>query len=208
MISFECTRERLCRGDADLIILPGSKATIAGLKALRETGFDIDIVAHVRRGGVVLGLCGGYQMLGRTITDPGGVEGPAGTMPGLGLLDVETFLTPEKKLALTNGATADGIPFSGYEMHTGVTHGPDCARPFAHLSDGSPEGAISADGRIIGTYIHGLFTEDRQRTAWLGRLDAGPARIAYDELIDTTLDRLAEHLTTSVDLDRLLNLAR
>ena len=195
-------------GDADLIILPGSKATIAGLKALREAGFDIDIVAHVRRGGVVLGLCGGYQMLGRTITDPGGVEGPAGTVPGLGLLDVETFLTPEKKLALTNGATADGIPFSGYEMHTGVTHGPDCARPFAHLSDGSPEGAISADGRIIGTYIHGLFTDDRQRTAWLGRLGAGPARIAYDELVDTTLDRLAEHLTTSVDLDRLLNLAR
>jgi adenosylcobyric acid synthase len=76
------------------------------------------------------------------------------------------------------------------------------------LSDGSPEGAISPDGRIIGTYIHGLFTDDRQRTAWLGRLDAGPARIAYDELVDTTLDRLAEHLTTSVDLDRLLNLAR
>jgi adenosylcobyric acid synthase len=100
------------------------------------------------------------------------------------------------------------MPFSGYEMHMGVTQGPDCARPFAHLADGTPDGAVSANGRVIGTYVHGLFADDRQRAAWLARLGAGPAVIAYDELIETTLDRLAKHLTTFIDLDRLLSLAR
>jgi adenosylcobyric acid synthase len=195
-------------GDADLIILPGSKSTIAGLMALREAGFDIDIAAHIRRGGIVLGLCGGYQMLGRTVSDPGKIEGPAVSTSGLGLLDVETVLTSEKRLAPTSGTTADGIPFAGYEMHMGVTQGPDCARPFARLSDGSPEGAVSADGHVMGTYIHGLFADDQQRTAWLNRLGAGPASIAYDKLVDTTLDRLARHLMTFIDLDRLLSLAR
>ena len=194
-------------GDADLVILPGSKTTIAGLNALRSTGFDIDIAAHVRRGGTVIGLCGGYQMLGRTIADPDGVEGPAGTAQGLGLLDVETVLTSEKTLVSVKGATGDGMPFAGYEMHMGVTQGPDCARPFATV-DGKPEGAVSANGRVIGTYVHGLFADDRQRSAWLQRLGAGPAAVAYDELVETTLDRLAKHLATFVDLDRLLSAAR
>ena len=193
-------------GDTDLVILPGSKTTIAGLHALREAGFDIDIAAHVRRGGTVIGLCGGYQMLGRTVADPDGVEGPAGTAQGLGLLDVETVLTSEKTLTDAKGVTTDGMPFSGYEMHMGITQGPDCARPFAHV-DGAPEGAVSANGRVIGTYVHGLFADDRQRSAWLARLGAGPATIAYDELVESTLDRLAKHLTTFVDLDRLLSLA-
>jgi adenosylcobyric acid synthase len=195
-------------GDTDLVILPGSKTTIAGLAALRESGFDIDIAAHVRRGGTVLGLCGGYQMLGRTIADPGGIEGPASSVAGLGLLDVETVLSSEKRLTNTTGTTSDGISFSGYEMHMGVTKGADCARPFARLADGTPEGAISASGRVIGTYVHGLFADDRQRAAWLSRLGAGPATVAYDELVESTLDRLAKHLTTFIDLDRLLNLAR
>ena len=125
-------------GDADLVILPGSKTTIAGLNALRERGFDIDIAAHVRRGGTVLGLCGGYQMLGRTVTDPDGIEGPAGTAPGLGLLDVETVLSPEKTLVSVTGTTGDGMSFTGYEMHMGVTQGPDCARPFAHSPTARP----------------------------------------------------------------------
>jgi adenosylcobyric acid synthase len=195
-------------GDIDLVILPGSKTTIAGLNALRECGFDIDIAAHVRRGGTVLGLCGGYQMLGKTVSDPDGIEGPAGTVPGLGLLDVETVLSPEKKLTNAKGTTTDGISFSGYEMHMGVTTGADCARPFAHLADGTPEGAVSGNGRVIGTYIHGLFADDRQRGAWLSRLRAGPATVAYDELVESTLDRLAKHLATFIDLDRLLSVAR
>jgi len=195
-------------GDADLIILPGSKTTIAGLNALRAAGFDIDIAAHLRRGGTVLGLCGGYQMLGKTVADPDGVEGPAGTIDGLGLLDVETVLSSDKKLTNATGKTSEGMPFSGYEMHMGVTKGPDCARPFAHLADGSAEGAVSPDGRVIGTYVHGLFADDKQRSAWLQRLGAGPASIAYDDLVEKTLDRLAAHLTTFIDLDRLLSRAR
>jgi adenosylcobyric acid synthase len=195
-------------GDADLIILPGSKTTIAGLNALRAAGFDIDIAAHLRRGGTVLGLCGGYQMLGKKVADPDGIEGPKGTIDGLGLLDVETVLSSEKKLTNASGKTSEGMPFSGYEMHMGVTTGPDCARPFAHLADGSAEGAVSADGRVIGTYVHGLFADDKQRSAWLQRLGAGPASIAYDDLVEKTLDRLAAHLTTFIDLDRLLSRAR
>ena len=156
-------------GDADLVLLPGSKATIADLGALRAAGFDIDIAAHRRRGGMVLGLCGGYQMLGRMIADPAGIEGPPGKVEGLGLLDVETVLSDDKRLEAVQGATTDGVPFSGYEMHMGVTEGPDRARPFARLADGSAEGAISADGRAIGSYIHGLFADDRQRAAWLAR---------------------------------------
>jgi adenosylcobyric acid synthase len=195
-------------GDADLILLPGSKATISDLTALRAAGFDIDIAAHRRRGGIVLGLCGGYQMLGRTIADPSGIEGPPATVEGLGLLDVDTTLSAEKRLEPVRGMTHDGMPFSGYEMHMGVTAGRDCARPFARLGDGSPEGAISADGRVIGTYVHGLFADDRQRAAWLGRFAAGPATVAYEDQIERTLDALAAHLAAHVDLDRLLKLAR
>jgi adenosylcobyric acid synthase len=195
-------------GDADLVILPGSKATIADLAALRAAGFDIDLVAHRRRGGRILGLCGGYQMLGRSIADPAGIEGPPGQVDGLGLLAVDTTLKDDKRLVPVSGTTTDGTTFSGYEMHIGVTEGADRERPFARLADGSAEGAISADGRVIGSYVHGLFADDRQRTAWLTQLAAGPAAIAYDELVESTLDGLAAHVAAHVDLDRLLALAR
>ena len=195
-------------GDADLVILPGSKATIADLNALRAAGFDIDIAAHRRRGGAVLGLCGGYQMLGRTIADPNGIEGPPGKVDGLGLIDVETTLSAEKRLEPIEGSTADGVLFSGYEMHMGVTEGPDRARPFARFADGSPDGAISADRRVSGTYIHGLFADDRQRAAWLARFAAGASGIAYDNSIERTLDALAAHLAAHLDLDEMLKLAR
>jgi len=195
-------------GDADLVILPGSKATIADLKALRGAGFEIDLAAHVRRGGIVLGLCGGYQMLGHAVADPDGIEGPPETVGGLGLLDVTTRLGGDKRLAPASGATADGAPFHGYEMHIGTTEGPGRARPFAKLADGTPEGAVSPDGRVMGTYIHGLFADDRQRSALLAQLGAGEAAIAYDALIETTLDRLAAHIAQHIDLDRLLSLAR
>jgi adenosylcobyric acid synthase len=195
-------------GDADLVILPGSKATIADLAALRQASFDIDIVAHLRRGGSVLGLCGGYQMLGRAVHDPEGIEGAPGSVAGLGLLDVETTLAAQKRLEQVAGTSFEGAPFTGYEMHMGLTQGPDCARPFARLADGSMEGAISASGRVTGTYIHGLFADDRQRAAWLARFAPGGTAIAYDALIDATLDTLAAHLTAHVDIDALLSLAR
>ena len=195
-------------GDVDLILLPGSKATISDLEALRAAGFHIDIAAHRRRGGMVLGLCGGYQMLGRTVGDPDGIEGPPATVDGLGLLDVATILSNDKRLEPVSGTTSDGVSFSGYEMHMGVTEGQDCARPFARLADGSLEGAISADGSVVGTYVHGLFADDRQRAAWLQRFGAGASNVAYEKLIEQTLDALAEHLTAHIDLGRLLKLAR
>jgi adenosylcobyric acid synthase len=195
-------------GDATLVVLPGSKATVADLEVLRSAAFAIDIAAHRRRGGTVLGLCGGYQMLGRSIADPDGIEGMPGKVEGLGLLDVATTLSAEKRLEPVRGTTNDGAPIAGYEMHMGVTEGPDCLRPFARLADGSPEGAVSTDGRVVGTYIHGLFADDRQRAAWLARFAAGPATIAYEALVERTLDALAAHLAAHLDLDRLLKLAR
>ena len=195
-------------GDADLVILPGSKATISDLNALREAGFDIDLAGHLRRGGMVLGLCGGYQMLGRAIHDPDGIEGAPGTASGLGLLDVETTLSREKRLEPASGVTFDGAPVSGYEMHMGVTKGADAKRPFARLADGSPEGAMSPDGRVIGSYVHGLFSDDRQRAAWLTRFAAGESQVSYEAAVDAIIDRLAAHLEAHVDVDRLLTLSR
>ena len=122
-----------------------------------------------------LGLCGGYQMLGRTIADPDGIEGPPGKVEGLGLHRCRNDAVGRKAArSRCAGTTSDGAPFAGYEMHMGVTEGPDRARPFARLADGSPEGAVSADGRVIGTYVHGLFADDRQRAAWLARFARGP----------------------------------
>jgi adenosylcobyric acid synthase len=189
--------------DADLVVLPGSKATIADLAFLRAQGWDIDILAHVRRGGRVLGICAGYQMLGRSVADPLGVEGPAGSIaPGLGLLDVETVMAGDKVLVEVAG---DGLghPVRGYEMHMGRTQGPDCARPFLTLA-GQPDGAVSKDGRVIGCYLHGLFASDSFRHAFLGQSGG----VAYDALVDDVLDRLAEHLEKHMDLDGLLKLAR
>ncbi|MBE7185698.1 MAG: cobyric acid synthase [Methylobacterium mesophilicum] len=194
-------------GDCDLVLLPGSKSTIADLEALKREGWDVDILAHHRRGGTVLGLCGGYQMLGRVVADPHGVEGPAGSVEGLGLLDVETRLSNAKRLEAVSGETRDGIPFSGYEMHMGETGGPDCVRPFATIR-GHADGAISADGRVFGTYVHGLFADDRQRSAWLTRLGASPSRLDYEAGVDSVLDGLAAHLERHCDIDGLLNRAR
>ncbi|WP_036789528.1 cobyric acid synthase [Pleomorphomonas koreensis] len=195
--------------DADLVLLPGSKATIPDLLALKAEGWDIDIKAHARRGGKVLGLCGGYQMLGRTLGDPERLESDVAMVDGLGLLDVETVMAGDKRLQPVTGVSLpDGTPFAGYEMHVGATGGPDRGRPFARLADGSEEGATSPDGAIVGSYCHGLFADDRQRTrllAWIGA-DASP--LAYEAEIERVLDGLAGHLTTHLDADGLLDLSR
>ncbi len=188
-------------GDIDLAVLPGSKNTRSDLAFLFEQGWDIDIRAHLRRGGRVLGLCGGFQMLGRLVSDPDGVEGPPGSSAGLGLLDIETVLTGEKRTVPVR--TADGL--TGYEIHTGRSSGPGLARPFLHL-DGRPEGAVSDDGLVFGTYCHGLFANDGFRERFLARMGAERKR-AYEAEIDAVLDRLADHLEAHLDLDRLLALA-
>ncbi len=195
--------------DADLILLPGSKAVRADLDALRSEGWDIDIAAHHRAGGFVLGLCGGYQMLGTVISDPDGIEGAPGESEGLGLLDVETVLTPVKQLRLERARhVKSGAAIVGYHMHMGETTGPSRARPFAHIGEVG-EGATSSSGRVIGTYLHGLFAEDGFRRAFLENLDAmAAAGLNYEAEIDNVLDRLAAHLEQALDLEALLCLAR
>jgi adenosylcobyric acid synthase len=202
-------RDRPIPRDADLILLPGSKATINDLAALRAEGWDIDIKAHVRRGGRVIGLCGGYQMLGTRISDPQGIEGSPRVVDGLGLLDIETEFGPEKRLASVEGRLAgSGATFKGYEMHVGKTSGPDLARPLLIFGDGRADGATSADGRIAGCYVHGLFASDAARGAFLSEFGAETSGESYEASIDDVLDCLAEHLARHVDIERLLTLAK
>lgn len=194
-------------GDADLVILPGSKSTIGDLGFLRAQGWDIDLSAHMRRGGHVLGICGGYQMLGNEIDDPDGIEGPAGKTEGLGLLNVTTLMTANKSLTeVTARHASSGIGFSGYEIHIGRTSGPDRARSFATINN-VPEGAKSADGRIQGSYLHGMFRDDGFRQAFLSELGVVSEATRYDQTVESTLDRLADHLETHLDVENLLNSA-
>lgn len=195
-------------GDADLVLIPGSKSTIADLKFFQNQGWDIDLAAHIRRGGHVLGLCGGYQMLGRMIHDPNGIEGQAESIKGLGLLNVETTLMGEKSLNTRIAQhQATGVKLTGYEMHLGETAGPDCAQPFAHISE-RHEGAVTRDGQIAGTYLHGIFSSDDFRRAYLANLGLKTQSMSYLGLIEETLDGLANHLAECVLLDRLLDIAK
>ena len=193
--------------DATLVILPGSKATIADLEFLRQEGWDIDLLAHRRQGGRILGICGGYQMLGRSIADPAGLEGRPRTVPGLAFLDIDTVLTNEKRLGLVSGADlANSLPVAGYEMHLGRTTGPGLERPMLHLR--GPEGCVSADGRVSGCYLHGLFASDPFRRAFVAGLGAKPGDFSYEHRIEAVLDSLADHLEQSLDLSALLAASR
>ncbi|MFZ1643333.1 MAG: cobyric acid synthase [Candidatus Contendobacter sp.] len=193
----------------DLILLPGSKSTRGDLRRLREQGWDAAIHRHLRYGGKVIGICGGLQMLGRWVHDPAGLEGEPGNSPGLGLLDFETTLEPEKQLRRVEGRLALADAFvTGYEIHAGVSTGPALNRPAAQLSDGRPDGALSDDGQILGTYLHGLF-------------DAAPARDAllrwagltvretpdYRQLREEGINRLADAIEAHLDLRLLETMA-
>lgn len=198
---------RALPGDAALILIPGSKSTIADLAAFRNNGWDIDLAAHIRRGGHVLGICGGYQMLGHYIDDPDGIEGMQTRIPGLGFLDVTTVMKPEKRLKLSTAeyiATGDAV--SGYEIHLGNTAGPDCSRPWLTI-DGRPEGAASANGKIRGCYLHGLFSADAFRASFLAELGGKTPTTHYQNDIEQVLDGLADHLETHLDLDELMKIA-
>ncbi|WP_298434670.1 cobyric acid synthase [uncultured Jannaschia sp.] len=192
----------------DLVLIPGSKTTIADLDAVRAEDWDIDLAAHRRRGGHVLGICGGYQMLGRSLSDPEGLEGAPRMVPGLGLLDVETVMRPEKHLARVRATDiASGTAVAGYEIHLGETTGPDTARGWL-MRDGAPVGAASPDGRVLGCYLHGLFAGDAFRAAFLSRLGAAPSDEPYAAGVEATLDALSEHLARALDMDMILSLAR
>ncbi|WP_037310279.1 cobyric acid synthase [Ruegeria halocynthiae] len=194
-------------GDADLVLLPGSKSTIGDLAYFRAQGWDIDLYAHVRRGGHVLGLCGGYQMLGNTIADPDGVDGRPGTVKGLGLLDVNTVMEGQKHVTLRTARSVPGHdPVTGYEIHMGRTEGADCARAWLEI-EGRPEGAADRTGRIRGSYLHGIFASDAFRANYLKQLGA-TSNLAYEDGVEETLDALADHLEQHMDLDRLLAAAQ
>ena len=229
-------------GDAAAVLITGSKSTIADLAFLRDEGWDIDICAHRRRGGVVVGVCAGFQMLGRTIRDPRGLEGPAGEVAGLDMLDVDTEMTPEKQTREVRAThIASGCSVTGYEIHLGAIRGPGLARPMSR-SDGQGEGAVSADGLVMGTQMHGLFANDAFRRWFLAALEHNPTGakrgsirlcgqnkqierlsdsirsdhalgakdrgIAYETMVEDTLDGLAAHLERYLDCDRLLAIAR
>lgn len=196
-------------GDADLVLILGSKATISDLADFRRNGWDVDLAAHVRRGGAILGLCAGYQMLGRRIADPKGIEGSPGAVDGLGYLDVETDLIDDKHLVEVTGRDiATGVSIRGYEMHIGRTQGPGLAAPVIEI-DGRPDGAAAMGGRIAGCYLHGLFASDEFRAAYLaGFRDGRRSTIAYDAIVETTLNKLADHMETHCDLTRMLAIAK
>ena len=190
-----------------LVIIPGSKSTIGDLQRLRENGWERDLRAHVARGGHVLGICGGFQMLGRSVRDPLGIEGNARTIEGLDLLDVVTEMAPEKVVRNRQAVSAPyGTALDGYEIHLGVTSGPDTARPFCHI-DRRPEGAISADGRIMGTYLHGLFSADSFRARFLAGLGLTGGASSYRESVERALDDIALKLD-ACGLSEVLKRAR
>ncbi len=193
--------------DADLVILPGTKATLADLAFLRANGWDVDILAHARRGGRVLGVCGGYQMLGRTVSDPDGVEGAPGSAAGLGLLDVETVLAGDKTVRPVTGRLADGAGFEGYEIHVGRTIGPGTARPLLTIDGHGSDGAVSADGRIAGGYVHGLFDKASARTALLAPLGVTADGQDQSARVDAALDEIAQILEQSLDIAAIARIA-
>ncbi|MEE9388688.1 MAG: cobyric acid synthase [Paracoccaceae bacterium] len=194
-------------GDADLVIIPGSKSTIADLADFRANGWDIDLKAHIRRGGHVLGICAGYQMLGTTISDPDGIEGPPSTVSGLGHLDIATTMSPQKQLSISRAHhLPTGCNLSAYEIHIGSTSGPDCDRPWLTLP-GRQISAASQNGQVLGCYLHGLFSNDGFRQGFLATLGAKPAHMNYDETVQSALNDLAAHLEQHLDLDQILELA-
>jgi len=185
--------------DAGLVVIPGSKSTIADLQDFRAQGWDHDLKLHLRRGGKVIGLCGGYQMLGRRVTDPLGLEGTIREIEGLGLLDIETEMAPEKTVRNSSARSLQyDVPLSGYEIHLGVTRGTDCARPSV-LIENRPDGAISSDGKVMGTYLHGLFSSDAYRAELLKSFGIEGGAVNYRQSVDQALDEIAAELEGLLD---------
>lgn len=192
--------------DADLILIPGSKSTLADMRDLKKQGWDIDIHAHARQGKPVLGICAGMQLLGRKIHDPSGIEGPAGSVDGLGLLDVETTMQGEKTVQETTARTQNGQIAKGYEIHIGDTTGPDTQTPWLFTKPDRLISAASHNGQIKGTYLHGLFNEDEFRRDFLSGFGV-TSTLAYDHSVEVALDGLARQIEREWDLDGLLALA-
>lgn len=194
--------------DADLIVLPGSKATIADLEFIRAQGWDIDLHAHVRRGGRVLGICAGYQMLGQVVFDPQRIEGHQESARGLSLLDLTTTMTSDKQLRYVTGIDiATGAKIGGYEMHLGVSTGPATIYPMIRFDNGITDGARSADGRISGCHVHGLFNDTGFRQAFLATLGAPSLGDDYSHRIERSLDSIAATLARTLDIHAIREIA-
>ncbi|KAF0813318.1 Cobyric acid synthase [Andreprevotia sp. IGB-42] len=191
---------------ADLVILPGSKSVQRDLAWLRANGWDEYLFRHLRYRGKVIGVCGGMQMLGRELHDPLGIESEVRSTAGLGLLDYVTTLETEKSLINASGQLAlDGAAVRGYEIHMGATHGPALDQPALWLGDPPrPEGAISADGQVLATYLHGLFDAPEACAAllrWAGL--AAAEQIDHDARREDSINKLADAVAASVDLDAI-----
>ncbi|KAF1070956.1 MAG: Cobyric acid synthase [Pseudomonas citronellolis] len=186
---------------ADLVILPGSKSVRSDLAQLRAQGWEDGLRRHLRYGGKLLGICGGLQMLGERIADPHGLEGAAGDSAGFGFLALSTQLEPEKQLRNVSGQLALGdVAVSGYEIHAGVTHGAALANPAVRLADGRCDGAISTDGQVMGTYLHGLFESPEacvELLRWAGLEQ--PRTLDYHALRERDIERLADQVETHLD---------
>ena len=193
--------------DSALVVLPGSKSTIADLMEFRANGWDVQLQRYVEKGGHVVGLCGGYQMLGRTVSDPKQIEGSVQQAEGLGLLNVDTELMAEKQTSNWEAfSTEFRVPLQGYEIHVGYTDGPDCARPMTEI-DGRVDGAMSSDGRIQGCYLHGLFHSDAYRKKLLEKLGSRSTVGSFAQTVEDALDSLAAAMEQHLDIDQMLNLA-
>jgi adenosylcobyric acid synthase len=209
-VDFDYVRAGIAPPACDLIVLPGSKSVQRDLAWLRDNGWDRAIERHLRYGGKVLGICGGMQMLGREIDDPDGVEGPAGCVRGLGLLDLSTVLTPQKRLENVTGRLCIGAadaPVRGYEIHMGRTHGAALAKPAVMLDSGAHDGALSDDGQIAATYLHGVFDTPEACAAllaWAGVKDA--QALDYPALREASLERLADEMDRALNSECLANL--
>jgi adenosylcobyric acid synthase len=190
---------------ADLVIIPGSKCVRADLAWLRAGGWESYLQRHLRFGGKVMGICGGFQMLGRIIADPDGVEGAAGESTGFGWLDIVTTLAGEKQRRHAEGVlTLEPARIRGYEIHVGVTRGDALARPFARLNDGRSDGALSPDGQVLGTYLHGAFESPAACAAllrWAGL--AQPEVVDYAALREQAIDRVADAVERHLDVERI-----
>jgi len=195
---------------ADLIILPGSKSVQADLDWLMREGWETEIKRHLRYGGKLIGICGGMQMLGTWLHDPHGLESATKSREGLGILDFETTLGPQKKLRQVRGRLVEsGACVSGYEIHMGVSAGPALTRSAIALDDGSFDGARSEDAQVLATYLHGLFDESEACSAllaWAGLVRPVPVDLAA--LREASLDRLADTMTKHLEIDHLLSEVR
>ena len=194
-------------GDTRLVIIPGSKSTIEDLTFIREQKWDIDLLAHLNRGNFILGICAGYQMLGKSIDNSLGQEGKPSIVEGLKILDTNTVLTAKKTLTRVSAKhIATGIDFDGYEIHIGQTVGNDCNQPFATVNNKN-EGAVSKNGLVMGSYLHGMFENNKFRSNFLKKIGFESSNLDYSKKVDQSLNDFADFLEENLNVSEIFDKA-